>query len=153
MRQPEGTPDPLPSTTASHLALRASDADRERVVERLRAHAAEGRLDVQELEQRLAAAFAARTHGELEPLLADLPAHRPRSRRRPAYRAAALGPWLRLSVLLIGIWALSGGGYFWPVWPMLGTFIGMVGPGYRGGAPGCHRHRRLAGGARPTTGA
>jgi hypothetical protein len=151
MRQPHGTPDPLTATAAPQLALRASDADRERVVERLRAHASEGRLDVQELEQRLAAAFAARTHGELQPLLADLPERPPRRRRR-AYRAAALGPWLGLCALLIGIWAASGGGYFWPVWPMLGTFVGMVGPGRRGGAPGCHHHHRPAGGGAPTSG-
>jgi len=41
--------------------LRASDADREQVVSRLREHAADGRLDVAELEQRIDAAYAART--------------------------------------------------------------------------------------------
>jgi hypothetical protein len=53
--------------------LRASDADRELIVSGLRVHHAEGRLDEDELEERLAAAFAARTRGELTRLVADLP--------------------------------------------------------------------------------
>lgn len=52
---------------------RASDADRDRVVDRLRDAAAEGRLDLTEFEERMGAAYAARTYGELEPLTADLP--------------------------------------------------------------------------------
>lgn len=54
--------------------LRASDADREQVTGRLRRAATEGRLDADELEDRLGAALAARTYGELDALLADLPA-------------------------------------------------------------------------------
>lgn len=54
--------------------MRASDVDREQVVERLRHAATEGRLRTEELEERLAAAFAARTYGELDPLVTDLPA-------------------------------------------------------------------------------
>ncbi|MHC0433950.1 DUF1707 SHOCT-like domain-containing protein [Streptomyces sp. O3] len=54
--------------------LRASDADRERVAERLRDAVAEGRLDMEEFEQRLDAAYKARTYGDLEPLTRDLPA-------------------------------------------------------------------------------
>lgn len=53
--------------------LRVSDADRERVAERLRVAAGEGRLTLEELEQRLEAAYRTRTYGELEPLVADLP--------------------------------------------------------------------------------
>ncbi|MBB1244973.1 DUF1707 and DUF2154 domain-containing protein [Streptomyces durbertensis] len=53
--------------------MRASDADRERVAARLREGYAEGRLDVDEFEQRLAATYASRTYGDLEPLLRDLP--------------------------------------------------------------------------------
>ena len=55
-------------------SVRASDVDREQVVERLRHAATEGRLRTEELEERLAAAFAARTYGELDPLVTDLPA-------------------------------------------------------------------------------
>lgn len=54
--------------------MRASDAERERVAERLRDAVAEGRLDMAEFEERLDRAFKARTHGELTPLLRDLPA-------------------------------------------------------------------------------
>ncbi|MFD7444600.1 DUF1707 domain-containing protein [Streptomyces sp. NPDC059909] len=53
--------------------MRASDAERERIAERLREAVAEGRLDMEEFEERLDAAFKARTHGELEPLVRDLP--------------------------------------------------------------------------------
>ena len=52
--------------------LRASDADREATVERLRVAAIEGRLDADELEERLGAAYAARHLSELEPLTADV---------------------------------------------------------------------------------
>ncbi|MCY0934744.1 DUF1707 SHOCT-like domain-containing protein [Streptomyces sp. H34-S4] len=66
---PAGPPaeGPLP-------ALRASDADRERVVDRLRDAVAEGRLDMDEFEERLDAAYRSRTYAELEPLTRDLPA-------------------------------------------------------------------------------
>ncbi|ARZ69930.1 hypothetical protein SMD11_4324 [Streptomyces albireticuli] len=53
--------------------MRASDAERERITEALREAVAEGRLDMEEFEQRLDAAYKARTRGELEPLVRDLP--------------------------------------------------------------------------------
>ena len=53
--------------------MRVSDADRHQVSEVLREAAGEGRLDWEELEQRLEAAYAARTYAELLPLTADLP--------------------------------------------------------------------------------
>lgn len=54
--------------------LRASDADRERVSEVLRDALAEGRLDMEEFEERLEATYKARTYGELAPITRDLPA-------------------------------------------------------------------------------
>lgn len=54
-------------------ALRASDADRERVAEILRTAATEGRLDLNELDERLATVYAAKTYAELEPVIRDLP--------------------------------------------------------------------------------
>jgi Domain of unknown function (DUF1707) len=63
-------------------SLRASDADRESVAQRLRHATAEGRLNTDELEDRLQALFAARTYGELDALLADLPAGRCLDTRR-----------------------------------------------------------------------
>ena len=53
-------------------SLRASDADREAAVERLRVAAAEGRLDADELDERLTAAYAARWCADLERLTADV---------------------------------------------------------------------------------
>lgn len=53
--------------------LRCSDADRERVADTLREAAAEGRLTLSELEERLDATFRARTYGDLEPITRDLP--------------------------------------------------------------------------------
>ncbi|MGI5482589.1 DUF1707 SHOCT-like domain-containing protein [Streptomyces lavendofoliae] len=53
--------------------MRASDAERERVAERLRNAYAEGRLDMGEFEERLDLAYKARTQGELVPLVRDLP--------------------------------------------------------------------------------
>ncbi|MFE3608850.1 DUF1707 SHOCT-like domain-containing protein [Streptomyces goshikiensis] len=63
-----------PGQPVAAPALRASDADRERVVERLRDAVAEGRLDMEEFQERLEAAYASRTYAELEPLTRDLPA-------------------------------------------------------------------------------
>jgi class 3 adenylate cyclase len=37
--------------------------------------------------------------------------------------------YVLVNIMLIGIWAASGGGYFWPVWPMLGWGIGLAGHG------------------------
>ncbi|GAA4082269.1 DUF1707 SHOCT-like domain-containing protein [Streptomyces shaanxiensis] len=53
--------------------LRASDADRERVAEVLRDALAEGRLDMEEFEERLEATYKARTYGDLAPITRDLP--------------------------------------------------------------------------------
>ena len=53
--------------------MRASDADRDRVLDILRAAGAEGRLSPDELDERMAATLAARTLGELAALTADLP--------------------------------------------------------------------------------
>ncbi|HEX6582616.1 MAG TPA: DUF1707 domain-containing protein [Thermoleophilaceae bacterium] len=103
--------------------LLASDADRDRAAERLRAATAEGRLTSEELEERLERAFSARTDAELEPLVADLPAPRraPRPRDRGHERA-----YVATMLLLVAIWALTGAGSFWPIWPMLGWGIGVL---------------------------
>jgi hypothetical protein len=74
--------------------LRTSEAERDRVVERLRVHAGAGRLDVEELEQRVEHALTSQTHGELDALLSDLPRPRPRRRSRRSRRARFwLGCW------------------------------------------------------------
>ena len=56
-----------------HHGYRISDADRERVAEVLRKAAGDGRLDIEELEERLESAYAAKTYGELVPITQDLP--------------------------------------------------------------------------------
>jgi hypothetical protein len=53
--------------------LRASDADRERIADRLREAAADGRLTMDELDERLDAVYAAKTYAELAPITHDLP--------------------------------------------------------------------------------
>jgi Domain of unknown function (DUF1707) len=137
----------------SELELRVADADRERVADRLRRAAGEGRLAPEELEERLEAAFAARTAADLAPLVADLPAEE-RLAREPL-RAERPAPWHRAgkgdlrafvatSVLLVAIWALTGAGYFWPVWPILGWGVFALGPvlpsPLRGTLPACRRN-------------
>ena len=67
-------PAPKPNDIA---AIRAADADREAVAERLRIAASEGRLVLWELDDRLGRAYSAKTYGDLETLVADLPAQPP----------------------------------------------------------------------------
>jgi hypothetical protein len=80
---------------ARRSTLRASDADREQVAERLRNATAEGRLLAHELEERLGAVFSARTYGELDAVVADLPRREVserRSRTRPLLMLRSLPP-------------------------------------------------------------
>jgi class 3 adenylate cyclase len=127
--------------------LRASDADRERVAELLRHDYGAGRLSEEELSERVEAAYGARTLAQLERLTADLPAAgKPagrRRRRRPGPFETSvrihLTVYLVVNAMLIGIWAASGGGYFWPIWPILGWGIGV----------GCHAAPLLARRASP----
>jgi fatty acid desaturase len=122
----------------SELDLRASDDDRNRVVDELRTHAAEGRLTVEELEERLQRALAARTLGELAGLTRDLPERgSPPGRRRRSWRPD-VRIFVAVMVLLVVIWALTGAGYFWPVWPLVGWGFFLFGPRNHLGFPACH---------------
>lgn len=85
----------LISESGENPAIRASDAEREQRLAQLRRHFAEGRLTLDELEERAAVAGEARTRGELEALTADLPAS---SRRRGSRNDGT--DWLILGVLL-----------------------------------------------------
>ena len=67
--------------------LRASDEDRDHVIDRLRKAASEGRIAAEELEQRVTSALKARTYGELDATVADLPG--PSSRGGLNRRSAA----------------------------------------------------------------
>ena len=63
--------------------LRVSHAEREEVVERLNKAAADGRIDLAELDARLERALTAKTYGDLEPLTADLPSEAPPAPKKP----------------------------------------------------------------------
>ena len=98
---------------ARRYSLRASDSDREDVAERLRAATAEGRLLAGELEERLEVALKARTYGELDALVVDLPAPPaavPATRRRPGLPVVA-GATLALGVLLSVLAASATAGF------------------------------------------
>ena len=131
---------------ASDPRIRASDDDRDRTASLLREHHAAGRLDAEEFNDRLDKTFAAKTVGELDDLLSDLPSidlYRLPDHglpRRPVPGAgshlgamaaagvgrphgrfspawqAAWGSWLSVSAVLIVLWALSGMGYPWFAW-------------------------------------
>jgi Domain of unknown function (DUF1707)/Cell wall-active antibiotics response 4TMS YvqF len=91
--------------------LRASDADRERVVAQLRDGSVQGRLTLEEFSDRLAKAYSARTGADLDELVRDLPAEvSPTTalsrRRRRRFTVAAFG-----SVQRTGRWRMPGSGF------------------------------------------
>ena len=104
--------------------VRASDSEREEIVSELRGHAGEGRLSVDELDERIEAAYAAKTRRDLVALVKDLPKPRHVRDERREFREH-LRTYLSVMALLVVIWALTGAGYFWPVWPILGWGIGV----------------------------
>jgi len=105
-------------------SLRASDADRDRIATALRENVAAGRLSTDEFDERLGKALTAKTLGELEGVMADLPgaenglrAHdeldlakdnRPSSpgRYHPARRTAGRS-LLTVGILVLGICLIS----------------------------------------------
>jgi hypothetical protein len=103
--------------------LRASDADREHAAERLRHAAGEGRLLAEELEDRLGGVFSARTYGQLNALVADLPVPRERSGHRlPLWVRAGLAVALVLGVLAavaIAAALLTAIVCLWMIWMVL----------------------------------
>lgn len=109
--------------------LRAGDADRETVAETLRAQHLAGRIDTDELQERVERCYAARTYGELDALLADLPAE-----DRPASTRRGWGPpRIALLPLLIVALALSHGRVLWLAVPLV--FFFMCRTGWRASAP------------------
>jgi hypothetical protein len=128
-------------TAPSPASTRVGDRERERTGTQLGTALALGYLDMAEYETRLQAAFAAHTTAELRDLVADLPLSqlwRNDPRRREARRAAArrglqvhLAGYLAMVVIVLTVWLAvgltAGAWYFWPVWPILGAGIGVVG--------------------------
>ncbi|MDT4986278.1 MAG: hypothetical protein QOI74_372 [Micromonosporaceae bacterium] len=128
--------------------LRAADVDRQFVADKLKAALDEGRLSLHEYDDRLRETYAARTYGDLDRMLADLPGadqaqlvptpprvpHRPHG---PAGRAADAGrhstprwiiamwsSWITVSLVVNAIWLATvlntnGSVPYWPVWVML----------------------------------
>jgi hypothetical protein len=107
--------------------LRASDADRDSVAERLRNAATEGRIGFDELEDRLAATLGSRTYGELEAVVADLPSTPPARRRtlvpaspvaRVAIAVAVIVPMIVAAILVFAAFASA-----WIVWALIGWYV------------------------------
>ena len=85
---------------SSPPATRASDRERDVVVQRVQDAFAEGRLDDAEFDERTRAALTARTHADLDALLADLPAAPPAPGLAPAGRTPAVPAPGRYSIAL-----------------------------------------------------
>lgn len=112
--------------------LRASDSDRDAVAEQLREAHAEGRLTLDELEERLSKTYAARTFADLAPLTADLPprpfgAVAPRPTPAPQSRGATAPPARRDATS--GSWVDSGiraGWYAWATAVSINVVIWLI---------------------------
>jgi hypothetical protein len=116
--------------------MRTSDSEREKVAEVLRAAMTEGRLTLEEGEERLAAVYAAKYRDELGPLTRDLPdagrgamadARGPEARiatRRSLRRHTSFV--LLAAGILTGLWMLSGAHFFWPAIPLVFLVMGLV---------------------------
>ena len=125
--------------------MRATDADRDVVLDVLRDAFVDGRLSQTEHDQRSGAALECRTIGEIAPLVSDLVAagtspvratsagtvhEQAVAKYRRDLRDSRNG-WIFVSVLTVGIWAATSGFgagayFFWPVFPILGVGIGYL---------------------------
>jgi hypothetical protein len=103
----------------------ASDAERSRVADALREHYQAGRLTLDEFQQRLGEAHAARTQTQLDHALRQLPAVRlPTVRPRDWRRLSLALRYALVNVIAILIWAFGGAsGEFWPKWVLIVTLI------------------------------
>jgi hypothetical protein len=123
-----------------HASMRASDADREIVRVMLADAFADGRLTREEYDDRLNTLYGSRTLGEVSSLVADLvpldgPPVAPAPLRHADMRTRGARKWrkdveesfaafLIPSIICTVIWiAITGGGFFWPAFPML--FLGL----------------------------
>lgn len=120
-------------------AMRASDADRTAVADRLRAALDEGRLSALEYDDRLGRAYAATTYGELAPLTQDLPGAPAVASPVPVLapprpRGVWLVPirnWLAANVFFVALWAWGSIAshhliVFWPAFFMLLSGAGAL---------------------------
>ena len=121
--------------------LRAGDRERESTADLLGQALAQGYLDLPEFERRLQSVYDSATTPDLRELTSDLPLaelRRNDPRRQAARRAAArrgihlhLAGYLAMVVIVLTVWLAvgltTGAWYFWPVWPILGAGIGVLG--------------------------
>lgn len=115
--------------------MRASDVDRDRVAAVLREHTAQGRITVDEFNERLEEVYSSKTYGELARVTSDLPDvdMRARPARLPATESpktglhpgmrAAWAAWAAASAINWVIWlivSLASGDFIypWPLWVM-----------------------------------
>jgi len=112
--------DRLPAPAPPAGQIRVGDADRERVIDLLRSHAAAGRLDTQELEERLERAYAARYGSDLQAVLAELPSE-PAPRARPTRSHATPVSLLPIAIVaLVALAAVTGAWWLlWLIWPIV----------------------------------
>jgi hypothetical protein len=145
----EVTVHPNDATWSGPNRLRTSDTEREQVAEILRAAMTEGRLTLEEGEERLGQVYAAKFRDELAPLTADLPdqgrralADTPQAQaatRRDVRRHA--GFVVVLAFFLTSLWALSGAHFFWPAIPLAFLVIGLMRHARYGNRRFEHYHR------------
>jgi hypothetical protein len=112
---------------AESLDMLVADSDRASAADDLRLHYDSGRLTLDEFESRLAEVHTARTRGDLDQALRQLPkTEPPASLRLRDMRWSSLAlQYALVNVVCILVWAFSGGhGDFWPKWVLLGTLIG-----------------------------
>jgi Domain of unknown function (DUF1707) len=99
-------------------SLRAADSDREAVAELLRQQHVAGRLDTDELQERIERCYAAKTYSDLDALVADLPGEQPRpSAARPRWPR----PMVALLVLVVAAAAVLSHGHL--IWLAIPAFF------------------------------
>jgi len=117
----------MSTESAQPSRVRASDSEREQYASAVREAVGEGRLDLQEGDERLAAVYAAKYRDELRPSIADLPRpepERPRWDGRPRlFRHVSFVAFI--AVVLVTVWAATGWGFFWPVFPLAFLTLGL----------------------------
>jgi hypothetical protein len=106
----------------THLHLRVTDSDRERVASRLRVAAGEGALSIEELDERLSAAYVAVTRAQLVDLVSDLPslpgaAPSPASAAVKAPKPSRFWIWALIPIVGAGSWVhaafIAGATRYW----------------------------------------
>jgi hypothetical protein len=111
---------------AEGLDMLVADSDRTAATDELRLHYDSGRLTLDEFESRLAEAQTARTRGDLEHALRQLPrSEPPASLRLRDLRWSSLAlQYALVNVVCILVWLFSGAhGEFWPKWVLVGTLV------------------------------